>query len=825
MPQLSVIVYGPNTQGHLAELLESLDAHPPSDAEVIVAAVGDWARETAEGHAPETIVVPLPEGTGDAEARSAGAARASGRWLHFVHAKDGLPAGAPRLIAERTAELDRMNEAATTSATPVPIPLPATTPVPAQPVATAAATPAARVAPAARDTRSAPVAATVRAGQGTPGTPVDHAATPAAPAGPLAPGTRATPVPVTTALPPVDVLLFDHVSTTWQTAATPSRDGRYLAAVGREGLRLDEAAGLLRIAPLLGNRALRADFWRAHEEHLRTDDEPRAAYAALLRAGRVACLNQAAYDSRVLRPESLPPLAPAYRLTLIDRYEDLLPLTRDRGAARTVLYDLMVRDLLRTFAREDLPDPVAREFFRRASLAAVRWRPEGHQRPAGLEGVRHALLEEGAYGRYRAFQTGNRTRRAVRKAVRSRKRQVGAKVRDRQYRHALSRPVDPGLAVFSAYWDRGVACNPAAIAAKLAELAPHIHRVWVVNKENAALLPPGTDHVVPGTRRYWETLATARFLTNNVNFPGPVVKRPDAIHLQTHHGTPLKRMGLDQMEHPAAAKGMDFTALLARVDKWDYSLSANSHSTRMWERAYPARYTPLDHGYPRNDVFYTAKAADVRAARERLGIAPGRRAVLYAPTHRDYEAGFTPRLDLAALADRLGEDTVLLVRAHYFYGGAASPLTGLRRSGRIIDVSSYDPVEELCLAADALVTDYSSIMFDYANLDRPIVVYADDWETYRITRGVYFDLVAEHPGQVARTQEELAEIFVSGAWRDESAAKKRAAFRRRFCEYDDGRAAERVVRRVFLGEPEEALPPVLPLEERTPAPTPEEATA
>ena len=731
MPQLSVIVYGPNAQGHLTELLDSLEAHPLSDAEVVVAAVGDWARETAEAHAPDTVVVPLPDGTTDAAARAAGAARATGRWLHFVHAKDGLPAGAPRLIAERATELDDS----------------------------------------------------------------------------------------------VDVLLLDHLTTTWQAAARPSRDGRFLAAVGRAALPLDEAVDLLRLTPLLGNRALRREFWAAHEARLTTDDEPRAASAALLCAGRVACLNQVAYENRELRPESLPPLAAEDRFELVERYESLMPLARDRRAPRVVLYDLMMRDLVRTFAGENLPDEVAREFFRRASLAAVRWRPERHEHPPGVEGVRHALLEEGAYTKYRAFQAANRARRAARKTVRTRKRQVGAKLREQQYRRALSRPVDADLAVFAAYWERGVACNPAAIAAKLAELAPHIHPVWVVSKDNTALLPPGTDHVVPGTRRYWEVLATAKYLVNNVNFPNAVVKRPDAIHLQTHHGTPLKRMGLDQIEHPAAAKGLDFDALLARIDRWDYSVSADSHSTRMWERAYPARYTSLDHGYPRNDVFYTSGADAVRAARARLGIAPGKTAVLYAPTHRDYEAGFTPRLDLAELADRLGEDTVLLVRAHYFYGGATSPLTGLRRSGRLIDVSSYDPVEELCLAADALVTDYSSIMFDYANLDRPIVVYADDWETYRTTRGVYFDLMTDHPGQVARTQEELTEIFRSGAWRDETAAKARTAFRRRFCEYDDGRAAERVVRRVFLGEPEDALPPVLPIEDRTPAPTPEEATA
>ncbi|MFF8651620.1 CDP-glycerol glycerophosphotransferase family protein [Streptomyces griseoluteus] len=729
MPQLSVIVYGPNTQGHLAELLDSLNAHPLPDTEVIVAAVGDWARETAEGHAPETVTVPLPDGTPDAEARSAGAARASGRWLHFVHAKDGLPAGAPRLLAERTAELDERT----------------------------------------------------------------------------------------------DVVLLDHTTTTWRTTAVPSRDGRLLAGAGRAAVTLDDSPDLLRLTPLLGTRALRTAFWREHEEEFSGDDENFVAQAALLRAGHVACLDQTAYDDRRLRRESLPPRTPEDRYALIDRHERLLARAEGRRPVRAVLYGLMVRDLVRVFAREGMPEPVAREFFRRASAAAVRWRPEGHQRPAGLEGVRHALLEEGAYTRYRALQTANRTRRSARKAVRARKRQLGVRLREQQYRRALTRPLDPNLAVFAAYWDRGVACNPAAIAAKLAELAPQIHPVWVVTRENAALLPHGTDHVIPGTRRYWETLAIAKYLVNNVNFPNAVVKRPGAVHLQTHHGTPLKRMGLDQREHPAAAQGLDFAALLSRIDKWDYSVSANSHSTRMWERAYPARYTSLDHGYPRNDVFYTATAADVRAARERLGIPPGRTAVLYAPTHRDYEAGFTPRLDLATLADRLGEDTVLLVRAHYFYGGgAASPLAGLRRTGRIVDVSTYDPVEELCLAADVLVTDYSSIMFDYANLDRPIVVHADDWETYRTTRGVYFDLMAEAPGRVARTQEELTEILTSGAWRDETAAKARTAFRRRFCEFDDGRAAERVVRRVFLGEPEEALPPVLPLEERSPAPTPEE---
>ncbi|OAH10075.1 CDP-glycerol glycerophosphotransferase family protein [Streptomyces jeddahensis] len=641
----------------------------------------------------------------------------------------------------------------------------------------------------------------------------------------------------------VDVLLFDHVRSTWNSPGTAGRDSRVLAKTGPVPFALADFPGLMRVAPLLGNRALRAEFWRAHAADFRepdpdgsqeadspADDELFAAYATLLHATNVACLDRVCLDHRQVRAGGLPPPGPEELYAQIGRYEAVQRLAADRAAPaalRATVYDLMVSELLRIIARGGQPEPVLREFFHRASRAAVAWRPEGRGRGAGLGGLQRSLLEQDAYTEYRLLQAANHRQRKARSAFAARKRKVrakiGAKVRAVGYHQDLRRPVDPHLAVFSAYWDRGVACNPAAIAAELGRLAPHIHPVWVVSAARAPLLPPGTDHVVPGTRRYWEVMARARYFVNNVNFPGAVVKRPEAVHVMTHHGTPLKRMGLDQREFPVVSKGFNFRGLLARVDKWDYSVSANSHSTEVWERAYPAHYTSLDYGYPRNDVYYRAQAADVLAIREKLGIAPGRTAILYAPTHRDYEASWTPRLDLASLAERLGEDTAILVRGHYFYSGPAAPPPALRRSGRIIDVSSYDPVEELALAADALVTDYSSIMFDYANLDRPIVVYADDWEIYAQTRGVYFDLMEEAPGRIARTQDELAEIFTSGAWRDEAAAKARAAFRRRFCEFDDGHAAERVVRRVFLGESEESLAPVVPVDERTPAPTPEEA--
>jgi CDP-glycerol glycerophosphotransferase len=266
----------------------------------------------------------------------------------------------------------------------------------------------------------------------------------------------------------------------------------------------------------------------------------------------------------------------------------------------------------------------------------------------------------------------------------------------------------------------------------------------------------------------------------------------------THHGTPLKMMGLDQLDHPLGGGG-DIPAQMRRADRWDYSVSANAHTTIAWDRAYPCRYETLEVGYPRNDRLARATAGDTAAARETLGIDSGRRVVLYMPTHREWLPPDHQVLDVDELARRLGPDTVLLVRAHYFYVKASAAADPEHR-GAIVDVSAYPVVEDLYLAADVLITDYSSAMFDYAVLDRPVVIHAPDWPTYQQLRGVYFDLMEQPPGAVATSDAELFEIFASGAESGAEAVAARGAFRERFCYLDDGGAAERVVRRIFLGE-------------------------
>lgn len=370
------------------------------------------------------------------------------------------------------------------------------------------------------------------------------------------------------------------------------------------------------------------------------------------------------------------------------------------------------------------------------------------------------------------------------------------------YRLNRMLPVDRRLAVYCAYSGRGVKCNPAAIYAKARELAPHIRGVWIVKADRVGEVPDGVEFVVEGSAAYFQVLARAQYLINNAHFADYYVKRKGTIHLQTHHGTPLKYMGRDGLTHNGRdGKGSD--KLQERVAMWDYSLAANPHTTAAWRTAYPGEWESLEYGYPRNDVLVNAAPEHGRRVREALGIPDGKRVILYAPTHRGSDSRrFVGYLDVEALAKALGDDTVILLRTHYFY----DKLTPKDAEGaKVIEVTEYPVVEDLYLAADILITDYSSAMFDYAVLDRPIVIYASDWAKYSTSRGVYFDIFEARPGVVVTGLDELIAKFADGTVDD---AEARQRFRDRFCALEDGRASERVVRRVLLGETETAEIPI-----------------
>jgi CDP-glycerol glycerophosphotransferase len=621
-----------------------------------------------------------------------------------------------------------------------------------------------------------------------------------------------------------DVLIVNHARVNWNPRRKPWVGGD-LHARAPETFTLAEWPAAIDILHVAWNKVVRREFLLGLGLQFAPGwyEDVSFTYPLLLAAERISTLDRLCINYRQRRHGAITRTVGDGHFEMFDQWERVFAgLDESHLEAaeqlRPQLFVRMIWHYLMVLGNQNrVPRALRRRFFARIVEHYQRYLPPGgHPQPEGSEGRKYQLVARGDYRTYAALRTMNRRIEGGWRLVRWVGRPVkrGAKAVARRGREALRRayyrvqlrlPADESLAVFTAYWNRGYACNPAAIYEKMRELAPSVRGVWVVRRNQVKTMPPGVDYVVSGSLPYYRALARAHWLINNVNYPDFVVKRPGSVHVMTHHGTPLKVMGLDEHRYPARAaetgpNAQDLGALLRRCDRWDFSIAANAFSTEVWERSYPCGFSSLETGYPRNDRLATATDADVAQARASLGIAPGQTAVLYAPTHREYDPEYRSLLDAEQLAEELGPDAVVLVRAHYFYVTAdASSESG--SAGRVLDVSAHPSIETLSLAADVLITDYSSLMFDYAVLDRPIVIFAPDWEAYRTIRGVNFDLLAEPPGAVATTYRDLADLFATGAYGDDAATKARAHFRARFCALEDGGAAERVVRRVFLGDP------------------------
>ncbi|MET9060141.1 CDP-glycerol glycerophosphotransferase family protein [Streptomyces antibioticus] len=602
-----------------------------------------------------------------------------------------------------------------------------------------------------------------------------------------------------------DVLVFDYARTYWWGGTRRNALAHLLTDVGADPFTAAEHPEILDLLMVVWNKVYRRDFVEENGFAFPPgyyEDTP-WTFPVMLSARRIATLDRICLNYRQRRQGNILSTTSRKHFDIHDQYARVFAFVDDRpelAGWRPYLHRKMGEHCLDILAKPDrLPPSDKGEFFRRTVEMFRAHRPAGEPVPAELRAL------TGGWAAYRVRrQAGRAGRELARRGALLRGAAGGRARRAADAVHAR-RPLDPRLVVYSAFSHRGVLGDPGAVYRAAREIAPELRGVWVVrDEETAALLPDGVEHVLLDSPAYRRITARAGFFVNNVNWPGSLAKRPGSVHIHTHQGTPLKYMAADLLQRPGGRFGVDVPQMLRRADRWDHSLVANPHSELVWERAYPCHFASARTGSPRNDVLVRADAAATAAARARLGVPEGHTVVLYAPTRREYvRGGHVDRIDLARLAADLGEGHTLVVRLHPSL--AAGPARGaglseLHRRGVLIDATDVPHVEEVMLASDVLVTDYSALMFDYANLDRPIVVHADDWAAYRASRGTYFDITAEPPGHVSRSYRELAWLLASGSWRDEDSARLRAAFRERFCAYDDGRAAERVVRRLLLGE-------------------------
>ncbi|MEI3326392.1 MAG: bifunctional glycosyltransferase family 2 protein/CDP-glycerol:glycerophosphate glycerophosphotransferase [Thomasclavelia sp.] len=369
-----------------------------------------------------------------------------------------------------------------------------------------------------------------------------------------------------------------------------------------------------------------------------------------------------------------------------------------------------------------------------------------------------------------------------------------------RYRY-LKEPLEENMIMFETFMGKSYADSPKYIYEYLAKNYPGKYKfVWVLNdpKEKP---PYGAIIVKRFTRKYAYYLAKSKYFVFNVRQPLWFRKREEQIFLETWHGTPLKRLAFDQEEVTAASPTYK-AQFYRQKQEWDYLIAPNKFSSDIFKSCFMYDGKMLETGYPRNDLLSSPdREQTALKLKKKLGIPLDKKTILYAPTWRDdeyYGNGkykFKLKLDLDLLKKELGNEYVVLLRTHHYIADALD-VTGLEDFA--FNLSKYDDITEIYLISDICITDYSSVFFDFANLKRPMLFYTYDLDKYRdVLRGFYIDMETELPGPLVYTTSEVVDKIKNLDKLNEQYQERYEQFYQRFCSWEDGKAAKRVVEEVF----------------------------
>lgn len=346
--------------------------------------------------------------------------------------------------------------------------------------------------------------------------------------------------------------------------------------------------------------------------------------------------------------------------------------------------------------------------------------------------------------------------------------------------------------LFVTFGGNQVSDSPLDICLELQKSLPGLRLIWAV-KDRSQSVPEGTERVIVGTTAWFNALAKSRYIVSNNNLPFYFRKSSGQIYLQTWHGTPLKQIGKDILENNLSAA---YNNAMAREAKyWDYLISQNSYSSLIFPRAFGFAGRILEHGYPRNDRLAKVSETRRQEIRKSLGISNREeKVVLYAPTWRD-----TAKDEEGKWASVNNLDASLIPHPfRVLYRGHSNTLESERRlEAGVIDVTNYPDVAELFMVADVLITDYSSVMFDFSVTGKPIIFLCPDIKGYEETRGFYFDFAKLAPGPIVDTSEGVAEALANLDKLVNDYAPKYKSWRKTFNSLEDGKASARVVYTVF----------------------------
>lgn len=325
-------------------------------------------------------------------------------------------------------------------------------------------------------------------------------------------------------------------------------------------------------------------------------------------------------------------------------------------------------------------------------------------------------------------------------------------------------PTKKKIVYFESFHGKQYSDNPRAIYELMKETHFNYELIWGVSQGyEAPFLDGKVTHVYRFSFRWLWLISHADCWIVNTRMPEFCYKSSRTTYIQTWHGTPLKKIGLDISN--VNITGYTNTSYRNSFEKeskrWDFLISPNSYSTKIFKSAFSYTGDILEIGYPRNDklVNESLNTQLKNQLKNKLDINENSKVILYAPTWRDNHQHidglyrFDTALDLNELAISLGENVTLLVRMHY--------LVKPEKNGNSqwLDVSDYPDMNDLLLISDILITDYSSSFFDYYILKRPIIFYLPDREQYEnVLRGTYYDIEKGLPGAMVSDNQELIKL-------------------------------------------------------------------
>ena len=367
-------------------------------------------------------------------------------------------------------------------------------------------------------------------------------------------------------------------------------------------------------------------------------------------------------------------------------------------------------------------------------------------------------------------------------------------------------PIVDHLVFFESFSALSLNDNPYALFKRMLQKPEFegFQFVWAINspEETARLRKrfPKVEFVVRNSDRYIERLATAKYVINNIIMPTYYAKRPGQAFVYTWHSITLKSLGYDIIGGKISIGGVISTLLMA-----DYIISANSFMTKIFKDSYRLEHlyegTLIEEGHPRNDLLINADRDEILKRFEEYGVKidPNKKIILYAPTWKgastlkpvmETDKYFKVREELLKNVD----DTKyqVLIKPHQ---AVYKKLTEEERRCGVFIPATMD-TNEILSVVDLLISDYSSIVFDYLLTDRPVLFYIPDIADYSDNRGIYFK-PQELPGPATENLSEIIDWINHIDRYEMEYGECYRKFKATYCEHDDGNVSDRVINCIF----------------------------